>query len=327
MNKIVKWTSDEDKIIFDYYNSHGAKYCSKYLDRTIQAIGTRATRLKINGRYPNWSEDETNFLKKYYLKKDINYCCKNLKRTKRSIQQYAYKLKLTKTEPTYSKKEVQFLYDFYPNKGPQYCAYQLNRPMGSIYTKACILKLKYKNKYISRKYNNQFKKQYIGKQYNQWTILDTLQRGFIAQCKCGHITERSLHNIKRSNGCRKCSNYRSVEARINSYYKRLKSEMTRCKDKDSRYKEISITSDFLIDLFKKQHGRCALSGKEIFVPKNSCDQLSTASLDRIDSKIGYLAHNCQWVHKDMNRIKQHFKQSYFIQMCKEITEYQNTSET
>lgn len=46
----------------------------------------------------------------------------------------------------------------------------------------------------------------------------------------------------------------------------------------------------------------------------------TASLDRIDSSKGYVEGNVQWVHKDVNYIKQDLEESYFKKLCKLITE-------
>jgi hypothetical protein len=48
------------------------------------------------------------------------------------------------------------------------------------------------------------------------------------------------------------------------------------------------------------------------------DNTSTASLDRIDSKVGYTKNNVQWVHKDVNNAKQDFEEDYFFNMCREV---------
>ncbi len=64
-----------------------------------------------------------------------------------------------------------------------------------------------------------------------------------------------------------------------------------------------VTSNFL----------CALSGKPI--QKADYGNASTASLDRIDSKKGYIISNVQWVHKDVNRSKWALDQNVYIEMC------------
>ncbi len=45
----------------------------------------------------------------------------------------------------------------------------------------------------------------------------------------------------------------------------------------------------------------------------------SASIDRIDSSKEYTIDNVQLVHKDVNLMKNHFNQDYFINMCKMIS--------
>lgn len=83
---------------------------------------------------------------------------------------------------------------------------------------------------------------------------------------------------------------------------------------------ITIDKDFVWNLFLKQDRKCALSG----VPLNFGTRTGknrTASLDRIDSSKGYDPGNVQWVHKDINRMKNIYTQEYFIEMCKKVSEY------
>lgn len=52
----------------------------------------------------------------------------------------------------------------------------------------------------------------------------------------------------------------------------------------------------------------------------------TASLDRIDSSKGYLENNVQWVHKDINWMKQDYSHEEFLQYCKLIYENKKLNE-
>lgn len=72
------------------------------------------------------------------------------------------------------------------------------------------------------------------------------------------------------------------------------------------------------ELFLKQERKCALSKEEIRFPSNYKDKTGTASLDRIDSNLGYVEGNVQWVHKDVNKMKSDFSEEYFICWCKKI---------
>ncbi len=78
----------------------------------------------------------------------------------------------------------------------------------------------------------------------------------------------------------------------------------------------------VINIFKAQKCKCAISGLPI---RLGAMLYKTASLDRIDSSKGYVISNVQWVHKDINRMKNNFNQEYFVGICKIISEFNNVS--
>lgn len=83
---------------------------------------------------------------------------------------------------------------------------------------------------------------------------------------------------------------------------------------------IRITKKYAWNLFLEQDRKCALTGFPlIFSMLNQGER--TASLDRIDSSKGYIKGNVQWVHKDVNRMKNVFTQEYFIHVCKNIAKF------
>jgi len=67
------------------------------------------------------------------------------------------------------------------------------------------------------------------------------------------------------------------------------------------------------NLYKKQNKKCALTGLPIGFGKHN--EETTASLDRINSFNGYVNGNVQWVHKDVNVMKNIFPVKYFVSMC------------
>jgi hypothetical protein len=81
--------------------------------------------------------------------------------------------------------------------------------------------------------------------------------------------------------------------------------------------DISISEAY--DLYVKQNKKCAISGVPIYFSKIA-KGINTASLDRIDSSLGYIKNNIQWVHKDINRMKLNFAQSYFLELCRYIVD-------
>jgi hypothetical protein len=74
--------------------------------------------------------------------------------------------------------------------------------------------------------------------------------------------------------------------------------------------EFDISIDYLANLLDNvQEGRCALTGLKISVKDK------TASVDRIDSSLGYTESNVQWLHKDINMMKRHYSTEYFTYLC------------
>lgn len=74
--------------------------------------------------------------------------------------------------------------------------------------------------------------------------------------------------------------------------------------------EFSITLDYVAELYEKQDGKCAYSGLPIDFKSK------TASLDRIDSSKGCIIGNVQWLHKDVNMMKRHYSEDYFLRLCR-----------
>lgn len=77
-------------------------------------------------------------------------------------------------------------------------------------------------------------------------------------------------------------------------------------------REFNITPEYVWELFLKQDKKCALSG--ILLNLKTIYHV-TASLDRIDSNIGYVEGNVQWVHKEINMMKNNMTDNDFINFC------------
>lgn len=87
-----------------------------------------------------------------------------------------------------------------------------------------------------------------------------------------------------------------------------------------RVYSIEVDIKYCWELYIKQNGKCALSGLPIeFGIANNKSSETTASLDRIDSNLGYIEGNVQWVHKHINIMKNVYDQKYFISLCNLIT--------
>ncbi|OKH44021.1 hypothetical protein NIES2101_29200 [Calothrix sp. HK-06] len=90
---------------------------------------------------------------------------------------------------------------------------------------------------------------------------------------------------------------------------------------------LNITLEYLKDLWEKQKGRCPYTGWELenFATTSLWDnhQLhpKTASLDRIDSKQGYIEGNVQFVSVMANYAKRDFQETQLLEFCKAVFDY------
>ena len=154
-------------------------------------------------------------------------------------------------------------------------------------------------------------------------VMDKNGWRYFCECDCGNIVsiERQSIGKQRSCGCKK--NPRGKDSKLwkgcgdvgGRYFEIVK------KGAKDRNLEFNITVEFLWNLFLKQDRKCALSGIELILPTYSKDE-QTASLDRIDSYKGYIEDNVQWVHKDINLMKQTLNDDKFINYCIEVAKYQ-----
>lgn len=79
-----------------------------------------------------------------------------------------------------------------------------------------------------------------------------------------------------------------------------------------RYICLNITINDLQEHLIRCHSRCNYTGLPISF------QNKTASIDRIDSNIGYIHNNIQWVHKIINRMKMTLSHEEFISYCANV---------
>jgi hypothetical protein len=136
------------------------------------------------------------------------------------------------------------------------------------------------------------------------------------------------HSDKKNSLCWRCARkYKILPDRMNSKMWRGYGEISlthfnQIKIGAKRRNLIfNLTIEYLWDLFLKQNRKCIYTGLELgFSKKRSLIGSCTASLDRVDSFKGYVEGNVQWVHKDINWMKQDFDNDYFIKMCKLVSE-------
>lgn len=173
----------------------------------------------------------------------------------------------------------------------------------------------------------------IGDTIHNWTVINIepfTEKGtttmITLQCKCGDIYTKRYGCHTRATQCRNCKHKASCGIPNNSSrkgYEELSSTYWSSILIGAKKRNFEVTIDikYAWDLFIKQNKKCALSKKEICLGYHIVDGEQTASLDRIDSKKGYIDGNVQWVHKQINRIKLELPQEEFIDWCKLVAKY------
>ena len=168
----------------------------------------------------------------------------------------------------------------------------------------------------------------INKKFGNLTVIslnhiNKYKKFFNCKCDCGNesivIIDKLNSGSTKSCGCLK-NNINKNHSSWRGYGEISKTFWSRVYNHAmDRNLEFKINIEFAWNLFLKQGGKCALSGMSLSFNNIRKSNIGTASLDRIDSSLGYIEGNVQWVHKDINWMKNDFNQEYFIQLCKNIT--------
>lgn len=154
---------------------------------------------------------------------------------------------------------------------------------------------------------------------------------WICECDCGNLKTILTSSLKSketvSCGCYQREVNQSQKRHFgfgnvpDAYWGEVK------RGASSRGLSLEITPEYADAIYLQQDRKCALTGELIhFATYNqACKTITkgTASLDRIDSLKGYTQDNIQWLHTDVNRMKLHFTQEHFVDICRRVTNYLN----
>jgi len=178
-----------------------------------------------------------------------------------------------------------------------------------------------------------------GKRFGKWMVVDVndytylyrkdgkvLERQYRCICECGTTKYIRTSHITRglSKQCGKC---RLQSCSVNKTGCIPANDIHRYKiSAAKRKKEWSVEPQYLYELYEQQNRMCAISGVPITFSEKGIGvagskDVGTASLDRIDSKQGYVEGNVQWVHKDANKMKMDLPQEKFFSIIKQIYEH------
>lgn len=167
-----------------------------------------------------------------------------------------------------------------------------------------------------------------GRKVNHLTVIGLAhgpRPGLYWQCKCecGKVVVVYGTNIRSSHtkscGCINLRSWTGHGEISGAYWSNIKSGAR------SRGLVCDITIQDAWNAFTRQNRRCALTGVELQLARLRGRDLQTASLDRIDSSLGYSINNIQWVHKDVNIMKGDLSDSQFVRWCFAVARHSHSS--
>lgn len=173
----------------------------------------------------------------------------------------------------------------------------------------------------------------IGFKYEKLIVLDIYRNNknrteVKCLCECGNIyhTLLSYFKLGKNKHCSECGKIQ----RKNSITKYYSNTSYINHHNYSGYKEIPLTFfnkfrinaekrnipfniniEYLYDVFIKQDKKCYFTDIELNLSKKTCN----ASIDRINSNIGYEIDNIIWIYKPINFMKSDLDIIKFIDLC------------
>lgn len=168
----------------------------------------------------------------------------------------------------------------------------------------------------------------IGAKYKHWTVLegptyiDSTAR-YKVRCDCGTEMYKlpiELLYVDSDFQCEQCAQQERAltttlsNGRVGDLTLTEHTRLRRSAEKRGYVFEVSIK--YLWDLFKQQNQICAITGDYIL-------NIRDASLDRIDSSIGYIEGNVQWVTQQANLSKHVMTMTQLYEFCKKVLNHAN----
>ena len=168
----------------------------------------------------------------------------------------------------------------------------------------------------------------VGSKYKHWTILEgpiykNSTAYYKVKCDCGTESHKLPTELLSNNKCFQCENCAHKENMANIRKKNgevgnlSKTRYTKIrKAAGCRNLTFNVTIEYLWNLFQEQKQMCAITGDYI-------SNIEEASLDRIDSSIGYEEGNVQWVTIQANLSKHTMAMSQLYEFCEKVLNHAN----
>lgn len=150
---------------------------------------------------------------------------------------------------------------------------------------------------------------------------DNGEAKWICKCDCGNTYVTGSNRLRRG-ATKSCGCFKIEKLTPNRYQDLSHAYWSRIvRGAQIRGLSLEIIPKDAWDKFVEQGKKCALSGVELVLSNPYSGKNQTASFDRIDSSKGYEKSNIQWIHKDLNNMKNNFTDAEFILWCEKVSNY------
>lgn len=138
-------------------------------------------------------------------------------------------------------------------------------------------------------------------------------------CKCGKSAVVNYSSLVRGLS-KSCGCHRAELGRKGGYKDISRSWWRRIvKNAVLRGYKFDLTPEDVWSTYEQQGRKCVFTNMPIqFYPNYNQVHNQTASLDRIDSSLGYVKGNIQIVHKVVNQMKSYLSDDEFVAFCNEV---------
>jgi hypothetical protein len=153
------------------------------------------------------------------------------------------------------------------------------------------------------------------KQHRLWKVLCIFcNNEYVQQGQHVTVSKFGCHNCKGDQMCANKSVHWTGGKYVPGFFV---SKIKHATVRKSRTIDFDLSFEYLDKLWTLQKGRCAYTNEELWFGRSKVS--GSASLDRIDSKLGYIEGNVQFVHKDVNIMKWDLSDKKFLDICEKIT--------
>lgn len=123
--------------------------------------------------------------------------------------------------------------------------------------------------------------------------------------------------------CRKEARHRACNSSPDLYIRRAVSQLRSSRRKRNPDMPFIITGDDMVELFRKQKGRCALTGEPMTWKRDGKGTRFpyNISIDRIDPKGCYVIENVQLITTSANMMKGTWSDDTFIRICHQVARH------